>query len=80
MDKRKAESKRKMEAIRRVLSESDTPLGPTEIARRIGEPWCYTGVYLSSAAICSRLKKMPDIERRNDAPGQVLYRLAVNKR
>jgi hypothetical protein len=32
-----------------VLKRAEEPLGPTEIARRINQPWCVNGYPLSSA-------------------------------
>lgn len=37
-----AERARREEAVRRVLLDSVSPIGPTDIARQIGEPWCCT--------------------------------------
>lgn len=45
------------EKVRAVLRAATHPLGPTEIARRIGEKWCCDGYPLSSAIvpICRRI-------------------------
>lgn len=42
-----------------VLRNATQPLGPTEIARRIGEPWCIgDGDYPQSSAINPILKRI----------------------
>ena len=42
-----------------ILRSAPEPLGPTEIARRIGEPWClYDGGYPQSSAINPILKRI----------------------
>lgn len=46
------------EKVRAVLMAATEPLGPTEIARRVGEPWCGSGNYWQSAPItpiCRRI-------------------------
>lgn len=46
------------EKVRAVLLAASEPIGPTEIARRIGEPWCCFGDYGTSAPItpiCRRI-------------------------
>lgn len=46
------------EKVRAVLAESLTPVGPSEIGRRIGEPWCCGSGYGYSAPItpvCRRI-------------------------
>jgi hypothetical protein len=46
------------EKVRAVLLTATSPLGPTEIGRRIGEPWsCYSGYGLSAAItpVCRRI-------------------------
>lgn len=37
-----SERARREEAVRCVLRSFTTPIGPTDIARQIGEPWCAT--------------------------------------
>ena len=37
--------------VKSVLKAADRPLGPTEIARRINQPWCVKGYPLSSAIL-----------------------------
>lgn len=41
-----------------VLAAADKPLGPTEIARRINEPWCMTEHYPQSSAIVPVLRRI----------------------
>lgn len=51
-------SKEREDAVRKVLMAATEPIGPTEIARRIGEPWCCDGHYGLSAPItpiCRRI-------------------------
>lgn len=46
------------EKVRAVLRAALKPIGPTEIARSIGEPWCGSLGYPSSAAITPILKRI----------------------
>lgn len=41
-----------------VLLTSDKPIGPTEIARRINEPWCKSNDYFQSSAIVPVLRRI----------------------
>ncbi len=41
-----------------VLVASDKPIGPTEIARRINEPWCKSENYFQSSAIVPVLRRI----------------------
>lgn len=41
-----------------VLVASDKPLGPTEIARRINEPWCKNNDYFQSSVIVPVLRRI----------------------
>lgn len=41
-----------------VLSASDKPIGPTEIARRINEPWCKCQGYFQSSVIVPVLRRI----------------------
>lgn len=41
-----------------VLTASDKPIGPTEIARRINEPWCKTRGYFQSSVIVPVLRRI----------------------
>lgn len=46
------------EKVRAVLLAATEPIGPSEIGRRIGEPWCCYGIYGLSAPItpiCRRI-------------------------
>lgn len=44
--------------VRAVLEQATEPLGPTEIARRINEPWCMAGGYPQSSIITPVLRKL----------------------
>lgn len=46
------------EKVRAVLQASSVMLGPTEIARRVNEPWCVPNRYPSSSAIVPVLRRI----------------------
>ena len=50
--------------VRAVLEATSVPLGPTEIARRIGEAWCMLGGYPMSSAIVPVLRRIGAIGER----------------
>lgn len=63
--------KSRQDAIRKVLKEADRPMGPTEIARRVNDCWCYSGGmpgrgYPQSAPVCAELKRMDDVARESN--------------
>lgn len=41
-----------------MLAASDKPIGPTEIARLINEPWCKSQGYFQSSAIVPVLRRI----------------------
>lgn len=60
-------------AVLAVLKNSNDALGPTEIARRIGEDWCFRDGYPQSNAINPILKRIGAVRESNG-----LYKLAEN--
>jgi len=56
-------SKDRIEKVLAVLKAADQPLGPSEIGRRIGEPWCFCGRWGMSAPITPLLRKIPGVVR-----------------
>jgi len=44
--------------VRAVLAATELALGPTEIARRIDEPWCKNYNYFQSSAIVPVLRRI----------------------
>lgn len=69
----------RMAKIRKVLSEATFPIGPTEIARRINEPWCVVdGAYPQSSKICPMLDKMGDVVR-NPMSRQYMLRIKTEE-
>lgn len=46
------------EKVRAVLLAATGPLGPTEIGRRIGEPWCCIGNHGMSAPVTPVLRRI----------------------
>lgn len=46
------------EKVRAVLASTQLALGPTEIARRIDEPWCKSEGYFQSGAIVPVLRRI----------------------
>lgn len=72
--------KSRQDAIRAVLKEAEKPIGPTEIARRVNDCWCYSGGmpgrgYPQSAPVCAELKRMGDVSR----VGRGLYYLRARE-
>lgn len=53
-----ASAEHRNEKVRAVLLAASEPLGPTEIARRVNEPWCGAGGYPSSAAVTPVLRRI----------------------
>ena len=57
----------KKRQVRAVLNSAEKPIGPTEIARRIGEWWCYSHTagtsYPQSSRIVPVLRKMKGVRR-----------------
>lgn len=47
----------KAAAVLRVLQRAEGPIGPTEIARRVNEPWC-GGTLTQSSAVMPYLKRI----------------------
>jgi len=54
----KATTEERNAAVLAVLKDASEPLGPTEIARRIGQPWCVFGRYAQSSAVSPILKRI----------------------
>lgn len=44
--------------VRKVLSETASPITPTDIARQINEPWCMVNGYPQSAPIVPVLRRI----------------------
>jgi hypothetical protein len=68
---RTGQAKERDRKVLKVLQDAAEPLGPTEIARRVGEEWCAPkGGYPLSAAItpiCRRLG-LPSVRGKYSAP------------
>lgn len=45
-------------SVLEILKKDGGFVGPTEIARRIDEPWCVYGLYPQSAPVCYVLKAL----------------------
>ena len=48
----------KEDKVKNVLKMADKPMGPTEIARWINEPWCKCGNYYYSSVIVPMLRRI----------------------
>ncbi len=53
------------EAVLVILQNAKEALGPTEIARRIGEDWCIRDSYPQSSAINPILKRIGAVREGN---------------
>jgi len=63
----KVSAEERKNKVRAVLLAATEPLGPSEIARRIGEPWCGMNgpfSYPSSAAIVPVLRRIDAVGLR----------------
>jgi hypothetical protein len=58
MAKKSEDTVRREEKVRAVLLAATEPLGPSEIGKRIGEPWCcldHWGMSAPITPICRRI-------------------------
>lgn len=51
-------------AVLAVLKRATEPLGPSEVGRRIGQPWCCYGAYGTSAPVTPVLRRVGAVRHR----------------
>jgi hypothetical protein len=55
---KKSQAEDRNAQVRAVLLAASEPLGPSEVARRVGKTWCNAGAYPSSAAVTPVLRRI----------------------
>lgn len=64
MEEKKYSPAERDAAVLAVLKEATQPLGPSEIGRRIGQPWCCYGSWGASAPVTPVLRRVGAIRHR----------------